>query len=74
MTEERRGSTRDGYSRQDGYSREPLSEGYVRKGGTNPQQSQVRSRPPAPAPLRPASSPNQPAAPSDNGRSTRSRG
>lgn len=39
---------------QDGYSRQPLHEGYVRKGGTNTQSSQVQSRPPAPAPLRPS--------------------
>jgi hypothetical protein len=40
---------------QDGYSRQPLQEGYIRKGGQNPPQSQVQVRPPAPQPLRPAS-------------------
>lgn len=30
----------------------PLREGYVRKGGQNPQVSEVGERPPAPAPFR----------------------
>jgi hypothetical protein len=33
-----------------------LHEGYVRKGGTNPEESQIQTRPAAPAPMRPASS------------------
>jgi hypothetical protein len=35
---------------------ESLHEGYIRKGGTNPEESQVQTRPAAPAPMRPASS------------------
>jgi hypothetical protein len=53
---ERKPIWKGGYT-QDGYSRQPpLHEGYIRKGGTNPPNSQVQSRPPRPAPLRPASS------------------
>ncbi len=39
----------------DGYSRQSLLEGHVKKGGKNPTTSQIRERPPAPAPLRPSS-------------------
>lgn len=35
-----------------------LTEGYVRKGGINSPTSQVQVRPPAPAPMRPASTPS----------------
>ena len=52
---ERKPTGKGGFA-MDGYSRQPLHEGYIRKGGTNPPDSQVQSRPPAPAPLRPASS------------------
>jgi hypothetical protein len=39
---------------QDGYSKQPtLSEGYVRKGGSNTAASQIQTRPPAPAPMNP---------------------
>ena len=31
-----------------------ITEGYVRKGGNNPPVSQIQTRPPAPAPMRPA--------------------
>jgi hypothetical protein len=31
----------------------PVNEGYVKKGGLNPPTSQVISRPPPPAPMRP---------------------
>jgi hypothetical protein len=38
---------------QDGYSRKStLTEGYVRKGGSNTANSQIRNRPAAPAPMR----------------------
>lgn len=37
-----------------GFSRQALREGPVRKGGINPAVSQVQTRPPPPAPLRPA--------------------
>ena len=41
----------------DGYGKiQQLHEGYIRKGGTNPDQSQVQARPADPAPMRPASS------------------
>jgi hypothetical protein len=51
----RPGFTQDGYSRNDGYNRrEALHEGYIRKGGTNEGKSQIQTRPPAPAPMRPS--------------------
>lgn len=40
---------------QDGVSRPMLTEGTLRKGGSN-TSTQIQSRPPAPAPMRPASS------------------
>lgn len=40
----------------DGYTKRPLQEGYVKKGGTNPSTSQIQTRPPAPAPMRPNNS------------------
>lgn len=40
---------------QDGYSKsKPLTEGYIRKGGSNAAVSQVQTRPAAPAPMKPA--------------------
>jgi hypothetical protein len=40
----------------DGYSKSTtLTEGYLRKGGTNNAISQIQTRPPAPAPMKPAS-------------------
>ena len=45
-----------GRTTHDGYQRRPLQEGYIDKGGKNPPTSQVRQRPPAPAPLRPSTS------------------
>ena len=43
---------------EDGYSKlQNLNEGYLRKGGINPTDSQVQTRPPAPAPMKPAPSP-----------------
>ena len=36
---------------------QPLKEGYVRKGGNNPQTSQVQSRPPDPPAMRPPAPP-----------------
>jgi hypothetical protein len=49
-----RGMAHDGYSlvRNDGYSTRPLTEGPIRKGGSNSAVSQIRERPPAPAPMR----------------------
>jgi hypothetical protein len=44
---------------QDGYSRQQLQEGSIRKGGQNTPQSQVEVRPAAPAPLRSAQSSSQ---------------
>ena len=42
----------------DGYTKvQPLNEGYIRKGGTNPDASQIKTRPADPAPMRPASQP-----------------
>lgn len=39
----------------DGYSKATtLTEGYLRKGGTNNAISQIQTRPPAPAPMKPA--------------------
>lgn len=39
---------------QDGYDKTKLTNGgYVRKGGTNPPVSQIQTRPPDPAPMRP---------------------
>lgn len=40
---------------QDGYSNKTptLTEGYVRKGGSNTGMSQVQTRPPAPAAMKP---------------------
>jgi hypothetical protein len=55
---------------QDGYSKPPsLTEGYVRKGGTNSGSSQVQVRPPAPAPMKPGASQGQdgPSAPQGSG-------
>ena len=40
---------------------QPLSEGYVRKGGLNPPMKQTLQRPPAPAPMR-TQAPASPAA------------
>src|SRR5437868_1499180 len=41
----------------DGYSKpKTLVEGYLRKGGSNAAVSQVQTRPPAPAPMKPAAS------------------
>ncbi len=40
---------------QDGYSKaKSLTEGYVRKGGSNTAVSQVQTRPAPPAPMKPA--------------------
>jgi len=40
---------------QDGYSKNPtLTEGFIRKGGSNSAVSQVQTRPAAPAPMQPA--------------------
>ena len=48
----------------DGYSKsKPLTEGYIRKGGSNNATSQIQTRPPAPAPMKPAATPNQTASP-----------
>ena len=42
----------------DGYSKSTtLTEGYLRKGGTNNAISQIQTRPPAPAPMKPAATP-----------------
>ena len=39
---------------QDGYSKsKPLTEGFIRKGGSNNATSQVQTRPAAPAPMKP---------------------
>jgi hypothetical protein len=39
---------------QDGYSKsKPLSEGYIRKGGSNSASSQIQTRPAAPAAMKP---------------------
>jgi len=49
---------------QDGYSMphsQPLTEGFVRKGGTNAPAAAAPPRPAPPPPLRPASGPNAPA-------------
>jgi hypothetical protein len=48
---------------RDGYSRQPqvLSEGYQRKGGLNPPTSQIVTRPPPPAAMRPAADTTAPA-------------
>lgn len=47
--------TKRGYA-QDGYSKsQPLHEGWIKKGGTNPSRSQVHARPPAPQPMRSSS-------------------
>jgi hypothetical protein len=35
----------------------PLTEGYVRKGGSNAPVSQIQTRPPAPAPMKPVPPP-----------------
>jgi hypothetical protein len=52
MTEEKRPTMAyDGYSKS-----KSLTEGYVRKGGSNTAVSQVQTRPPAPAAMRPATS------------------
>jgi hypothetical protein len=41
----------------DGYSKAPiLKEGYIRKGGSNAEVSQIQTRPAPPAPMQPASS------------------
>jgi hypothetical protein len=61
MTEERRRTMA-----HDGATKVPLSEGYIRKGGSNPPSSQIQTRPPAPAPMRPATSPS-PSAPKSSG-------
>ena len=64
---ERKPTGKGGFA-QDGYSRQPLHEGYLRKGGTNPPDSQVHSRPPPPAPLRPqGSGSTQPSTPTSGG-------
>jgi hypothetical protein len=43
--------------RSDGYSKsKPLTEGYLRKGGSNSAVSQIQTRPAAPAPMKPATS------------------
>jgi hypothetical protein len=40
---------------QDGYSKpSPLSEGYIRKGGSNNAVSQIQTRPAPPAPMHPS--------------------
>ena len=39
---------------QDGYSKpSTLTEGYIRKGGSNTATSQIQTRPAAPAPMQP---------------------
>jgi hypothetical protein len=61
-SEIRNGYGMDGYS--NGRTNIPyLKEGPVRKGGVNPPPSQVLTRPPAPAPMRPHA-PSLPAVPS----------
>jgi hypothetical protein len=41
----------------DGYSKsKPLTEGYLRKGGSNAAVSQIQTRPAPPAPMKPATS------------------
>ena len=52
MTDERRRMANDGYSNS--HRTPTLSEGYVRKGGVNPPNSQIQTRPPAPPAMRPA--------------------
>lgn len=43
---------------RDGYSKTPvLTEGYIRKGGSNSAVSQIQTRPDPPAPMQPASPP-----------------
>jgi len=59
-------TTRDTRHTMDGYARQRLREGYTQKGGQNPQASQIQVRPPAPASLRPTSSP-QPTSPRNTG-------
>jgi hypothetical protein len=42
---------------KDGYSKsKPLTEGYLRKGGSNSAESQIQTRPSAPAAMKPATS------------------
>lgn len=42
---------------KDGYSKsKPLVEGYLRKGGSNNSESQIQTRPAAPAAMKPATS------------------
>lgn len=47
---------------------QPIHEGSVRKGGQNPEQSQVTSRPPGPAPMSPKNNQS-----SNNGSSSQSK-
>jgi hypothetical protein len=44
----KKGSAMDGYSKS-----KPLTEGLVRKGGSNSATSQIQTRPAAPAPMKP---------------------
>ena len=46
------------FTEDGGYNKtQPLSEGYLRKGGVNPPTSQIVDRPPAPAAIPAASTP-----------------
>jgi hypothetical protein len=51
----------------DGYTTQPLTEGYIRKGGMNPPVSQIQVRPAPPASMHPT---QQPAASNSNGTNT----
>ena len=52
---------------QDGYSKTLLTEGYTRKGGSNSSVSQVQTRPPGPAPMKPTPQGTGTAKPSQSG-------
>ena len=66
---ERKGPTiaADGYSK-----RRPLTEGYLRKGGSNTAVSQIQTRPPAPAPMKPVSQGSGTGKPAPGGETSKS--